>query len=646
MNKKSIVDALLLTTAAALLRLFFFNGLYGHDDWAYLFYVRSYLNNDTHSGLLTALQGLRYLYWYPIVMSFSLFGVSYWAAFVPGFLFGLATIPLTYYLALRLTASRLTAIFCSVVLILNPIDWMVSTTIRGDIEMSFYGGALFALLVLFRDAAGRKRLLLGVLTGIVWAMSGLTKEWGYVFAMGFFAVALYDMVQDKKIPWAYAMILLGFALVFCADTVFLRSLTGEWLWRSKYALSFWADIAKEGAWKNDLSTTFWFLPQLFAGMKTKVTSNGGFVNGYPYYGIFMWTLIISLPFSLFLKGPARLAAWFVFGILCWAQFGSMSWQSYIPYHKEPRYFTIVSVPAAFFTGCFFARLFALRNFAARAGVVAALLIVGLFSFKVIAADHRQYTSPRDFMPTLVQWLEEHGQARLFASPTIQNELDLRFGYRFADPVHHHKGEKGYGAVMDYAFFAQHKPDDYVLVQTDGLSFFNKNPLRANERRELVAELKGATATGRLYQVVNTTNRAVRKNLPKSAFLSDLEPETATQGTGTLMLDKNFYNKPIVLNGITYQKGLGTHARSEIVYDIDGMYQFFSSVAGMDDSGSIVFEVYADDQLRYQTPVMRSGDKAAEIKIPITGVKKLKLVVTDAGDGITCDHASWADARVY
>ena len=43
--------------------------------------------------------------------------------------------------------------------------------------------------------------------------------------------------------------------------------------------------------------------------------------------------------------------------------------------------------------------------------------------------------------------------------------------------------------------------------------------------------------------------------------------------------------------------------------------------------------------------MKSGHRPKAIDLPLTGVKKLKLEVTDAGDGIDCDQADWADAVI-
>ena len=34
-----------------------------------------------------------------------------------------------------------------------------------------------------------------------------------------------------------------------------------------------------------------------------------------------------------------------------------------------------------------------------------------------------------------------------------------------------------------------------------------------------------------------------------------------------------------------------------------------------------------------------------MSVPLDGVEELMLVVTDAGDGISCDHADWLNARL-
>jgi len=101
----------------------------------------------------------------------------------------------------------------------------------------------------------------------------------------------------------------------------------------------------------------------------------------------------------------------------------------------------------------------------------------------------------------------------------------------------------------------------------------------------------------------------------------------------------------------FKKGLGTHAPAEIVYDLGGKYTRFESYVGVpglvsrDGYGTVEFVVIADGRKIYESPMLRGGGTYKQTALDVTGVKELKLVVTDAGDGQSCDQAAWADAKV-
>ena len=50
-------------------------------------------------------------------------------------------------------------------------------------------------------------------------------------------------------------------------------------------------------------------------------------------------------------------------------------------------------------------------------------------------------------------------------------------------------------------------------------------------------------------------------------LGDLPPATDNQAWGTLQIDKGVAGTPMAIAGKAFAHGLGTHARSEIVYDL-------------------------------------------------------------------------------
>jgi hypothetical protein len=106
---------------------------------------------------------------------------------------------------------------------------------------------------------------------------------------------------------------------------------------------------------------------------------------------------------------------------------------------------------------------------------------------------------------------------------------------------------------------------------------------------------------------------------------------------------------ITLNGTTYGKGLGVHANSVITYDISCGYERFKSDVGVDDEvggqGSVVFQIYVDGDKQFDSGTMTGTSATQSVEVDVTGASELRLVVTDAGDGIGYDHADWANARL-
>ncbi len=100
--------------------------------------------------------------------------------------------------------------------------------------------------------------------------------------------------------------------------------------------------------------------------------------------------------------------------------------------------------------------------------------------------------------------------------------------------------------------------------------------------------------------------------------------------------------------MTFFRGIGTHAASRIAYALSPGFTSFAATIGKDQEvagGSVVFAVEADGNEIFRSAVFRNDTPAQHISLPIPGVKRLALIVEDAGDNIMADHADWADARL-
>jgi hypothetical protein len=58
----------------------------------------------------------------------------------------------------------------------------------------------------------------------------------------------------------------------------------------------------------------------------------------------------------------------------------------------------------------------------------------------------------------------------------------------------------------------------------------------------------------------------------------------------------------------------------------------------------VFVILGDGKELFRSAVFGFDSELVDVRVPLGGAAKLTLLVEDAGDGITADHADWADAR--
>jgi hypothetical protein len=145
--------------------------------------------------------------------------------------------------------------------------------------------------------------------------------------------------------------------------------------------------------------------------------------------------------------------------------------------------------------------------------------------------------------------------------------------------------------------------------------------------------------------------------PQVEYLSDVLDELLlmhTQAWGELGIDTATHApdktpRQLQIKDTFYDKGLGHHANGEMILVLEGQYLTFETEVGVlwqsGDTGTVVFQVFVDDEQRFDSGVMRERDEAKPVRVSVEGAQILRLVATDAGDGITCDCACWADARL-
>ena len=141
----------------------------------------------------------------------------------------------------------------------------------------------------------------------------------------------------------------------------------------------------------------------------------------------------------------------------------------------------------------------------------------------------------------------------------------------------------------------------------------------------------------------------------STPLSKLSWASANSGYGPIERDKSNGEKlggdghKMTVNGRTFETGFGLHSNSKMTFKLPSNAQTFSAVVGVDDEvkgrGSVIFQVVADGQKLFDSGKMTGSNDAQSVNVKVSGKKLLELVVTDAGDGLSYDHANWGDAAL-
>jgi hypothetical protein len=122
---------------------------------------------------------------------------------------------------------------------------------------------------------------------------------------------------------------------------------------------------------------------------------------------------------------------------------------------------------------------------------------------------------------------------------------------------------------------------------------------------------------------------------------------AMDGGANPSVNKGIMGGDLVINGRVYRKGIGTHAPSEIVFDLGKKVRRFSCRVGANETGRdlerIYFRVLADGKKLFQSPTMAYNTPAIPVDLNVTGVEELSLKV-DYVENDSWGHADWVDIK--
>lgn len=141
-----------------------------------------------------------------------------------------------------------------------------------------------------------------------------------------------------------------------------------------------------------------------------------------------------------------------------------------------------------------------------------------------------------------------------------------------------------------------------------------------------------------------------------AWASDLVWLSETNGYGPAERDRSngesgaADGRTLTLAGTTYEKGIGTHADSDIAIHLGGRCTALTADVGIDDEingyGEVAFSVEGDGKTLWTSPKLTGASATVPVDVKLDGVRQVRLKVTDTNGSKTGDHGDWAAAKFH
>lgn len=132
------------------------------------------------------------------------------------------------------------------------------------------------------------------------------------------------------------------------------------------------------------------------------------------------------------------------------------------------------------------------------------------------------------------------------------------------------------------------------------------------------------------------------------FLTDLPLVYARQDHGTMALHRSYDGNHLSLANRRYAQGIGTHASSDIQYQLPEGASEFTFLAGLDDevgTADVQFSVWGDGKLLWESEPYLGHERDLHVHtVDVRGVQKLNLKIAPLKED-KWDHADWVNTVI-
>lgn len=133
------------------------------------------------------------------------------------------------------------------------------------------------------------------------------------------------------------------------------------------------------------------------------------------------------------------------------------------------------------------------------------------------------------------------------------------------------------------------------------------------------------------------------------WLDEIDPQdNYVQDWGCVEINRSVVGTPLSIGGRKFERGIGGHAISRMLFDLGGKAQRVQGLAGPDDNNLFAtrldFKVIGDGKELWGSGVMERGDSAKPFDVDLVGVDKVLLLIDMCDDEFMYDHADWAEVK--
>jgi len=110
--------------------------------------------------------------------------------------------------------------------------------------------------------------------------------------------------------------------------------------------------------------------------------------------------------------------------------------------------------------------------------------------------------------------------------------------------------------------------------------------------------------------------------------------------------RNVLNGPILVAGESYERGIGVHSRSNLIFELNGEYREFVTSFGMDDDSGpladVTVVVLVDGQRRFEKAHVRRGSLFGPVRVDVSHAGRIELIVEYGDNGDMQDRFDWVE----